>query len=131
MAADTVLVDSSFYIALARSGKDPLQALAYAAADRDLAVCGVIRCEVGRGIRHPKVLKQFQGFWDVMVNVPTDNRLWASAEDMVWRLDRTGDTLPLTDVIIACCALRIDATMLTLDHHFEMIPGLRYTDTLG
>jgi predicted nucleic acid-binding protein len=131
MAAGTVLVDSSFYIGLARNGQDPLQALAYAAVDRDLAVCGVVRCEVARGVRQPKVLKQFQSFWDVMVNVLTDNRLWSSVEDLAWRLDRQGHTLPLTDLIIASCALRIDATVLTFDHHFELIPGLRYTAQLS
>ena len=55
MATAAVLVDSSFYIGLARNGQDPLQALAYAAVDRDLAVCGVVRCEVGRGIRQRKI----------------------------------------------------------------------------
>lgn len=130
MAAGAVLVDSSFYIGLARKGQDPLQALAYAAVDRDLAVCGIVRCEVARGIRQPKVLKQFQGFWDVMVNVPTDSRLWSAAEDLAWRLDRQGTTLPLTDIIIAACAFRIDATVLTFDHHFELIPDLRYTDRI-
>ena len=131
MAAAAVLVDSSFYIGLARNGQDPLQALAYAAVDRDLAICGIVRCEVARGIRHPKVLKQFQTFWDVMVNVPTDNKLWATAEELAWRLDRQGTALPLTDIIIAACALRIDATVLTFDHHFELIPGLKYTDRIA
>jgi predicted nucleic acid-binding protein len=130
MAAGAVLVDSSFYIALARKGEDPLQALAYAAVDRDLAVCGIVRCEVGRGIRHQKILKQFQAFWDVMVNVPTDNSLWSDAQDLAWRLDRQGTSLPLSDIIIAACALRIEATVLTFDHHFEQIPGLRYTDQI-
>jgi len=130
MAAGTVLVDSSFYIGLARNGQDPLQALAYAAVDRDLAVCGIVRCEVARGIRQPKVLKNFQAFWNVMVNVPTDDRLWSSVEELAWRLDRQGNTLPLTDIVIACCALRIDATVLTFDHHFELIPELRYTDRI-
>jgi predicted nucleic acid-binding protein len=131
MAAAAVLVDSSYYIGLARNGQDPLQSLAYAAVDRDLVVCGVVRCEVGRGIRHQKVLKQFQAFWDVMVNVPTDNRLWAGVEDLVWRLDRQGVALPLTDIIIACCAMRMDAAVLTFDRHFEEIPGLRVIDRIG
>jgi predicted nucleic acid-binding protein len=62
--------------------------------------------------------------------VPTDDRLWADAEDLAWRLDRHGTTLPLTDIVIAACALRIDATVLTFDHHFEVIPDLRYTDRI-
>ncbi|MGZ5567684.1 MAG: PIN domain-containing protein [Limisphaerales bacterium] len=131
MAAAAVLVDSSFYIGLARNGRDPLQALAYAAVDRDLAVCGVVRCEVGRGIRQQKILKQLQSFWDVMLNVPTDNELWSQVEELGWRLDRQGTTLPLTDLIIASCAMRIDAAVLTFDRHFELIPGLRCIDRIG
>ncbi|MGZ4988652.1 MAG: PIN domain-containing protein [Limisphaerales bacterium] len=131
MAAAAVLVDSSFYIGLARNGRDPLQALAYAAVDRDLAVCGVVRCEVGRGIRQQKTLKQFQSFWDAMLNIPTDNELWSQVEELGWRLDRQGTTLPLTDLIIASCAMRIDAAVLTFDRHFELIPGLRCIDRIG
>jgi predicted nucleic acid-binding protein len=130
MAAATVLVDSSFYIGLARNGQDPLQALAYVAVDRDLAVCGVVRCEVGRGLRHLKTLKQFQSFWDVMVNVPTDDRLWSSVEELASRMDRQGTPLPLTDIVIACCAIRLDAALLTFDHHFDEIPGLRVIDRI-
>ncbi len=130
MAAGPVLVDSSFYIALARRGLDPLHALAAQALEGDLAICGVVRCEVGRGIRSEGVWRRFQAFWDVMLNVPTDNRLWTSVEEMVWRLDRQGLTLPLTDVVIACCALRIDAAVLTFDHHFSLVPELRVVSTL-
>lgn len=125
MAANPVLVDSSFYIQLARQGRDPLQALAAAALDRDLAVCGVVRCEVSRGIRQPSVLERFRAFWDVMLYVPTDNRLWQSVEETAWSLDREGVVLPLTDLVIACCALRIEATILTYDAHFARIPGVR------
>lgn len=131
MAAAAVLVDSSYYIGLARNGQDPLQALAYAAVDRDLAICGVVRCEVARGLRHQKILKQFQAFWDVMVNVPTDKGLWASVEELAWRLDRQRTALPLTDLIIACCAMRLDAAVLTFDHHFDDIPGLRVIDRIA
>ena len=93
--------------------------------DRDLAICGVIRAEVGRGIRIPKVRTAFQGFWDVMINVQTDNKLWQQAEELAWKLDRAGKMLPLTDIVIACCAMRLDATILTDDHHFLEIPGIR------
>jgi len=125
MAASPVLVDSSYYIACARQGRDPLQALALAAAERDLVVCGVVRCEVARGIRHRSVLERFQAFWDVMINVPTDNRLWQSVEETVWQLDRQGTVLPLTDVVIACAARCVGAVVLTFDGHFALVPGLR------
>lgn len=125
MAASAVLVDSSYYIGLLREGRDPLRALALAAATRDLAVCGLIRCEVGRGLRQARVLNRFQAFWDSMINIPLDYALWNSALQLAWRLDRRGIVLPLSDVIIACAAIRIDAVVLNRDSHFGQIPGLR------
>jgi len=65
-----------------------------------------------------------------MINVPTDNRVWTEVEETLWNLDRQGVTLPLTDVVIACCAKRIGAVVLTYDHHFDMIPDLRITDRI-
>ena len=130
MPASPLLVDSSFYIHLAREGWDPLQALALAAMETDLAVCGVVRAEVGRGIRQPKARERFQAFWNVMLNVPTDNRLWQAVEELAWELDRAGHVLPFTDLVIAGCARRIGAAVLTLDHHFALIPGLRVLDQL-
>ncbi len=130
MAASPVLADSSYYIRLMRAGQDPLRALALAAASRDLAICGVVRCEVGRALRPPKLLQRFQSFWNVMINVPTDNRLWDEVERTLWTLDRDGNMVPLTDVVIACCALRIDAVVLTFDSDFHRIPGVRAVSQL-
>ena len=130
MAVSPVLADSSYYITLLRQGQDPLKGLALAAAERDLVICGVVRCEVARGLRVPRVRERFQAAWDVMVNVPTDQRLWAAVEQTLWDLDRKGITLPLTDVVIACCALRVGAVVLTFDHHFFDIPNLRVTGRL-
>ncbi len=124
MAASPVLVDSSYYIKLLRAGKDPLQALAFTAASRDLAVCGVVRCEVARGLRERRVWKRFQAFWDVMISIQTDESVWQNVEETLWQLDRKGLTFPLPDVIIGCSARKIGATVLTADAHFSLIPGV-------
>jgi len=130
MAASAVLADSSFYIRLLRQKQDPLRTLALAAATTDLAICGIVRCEVARALRQAGVRQKFRACWDVMINVPTDNRLWEAAEQTLWDLDRRGVVLPLTDVVIACCAQRIGAVVLTYDQHFQQIPGVRSTDHL-
>jgi predicted nucleic acid-binding protein len=130
MAASPILADSSFYIRLLRQGQDPLRALAITAGTRDLATCPVIRCEVGRALVPLKIRQRFSAAWDVMIQVPTDNRLWATAEQMLWELDRKGIVLPLTDVVIACCAIRIGAVVLTFSRHFHEIPGVRVKESL-
>jgi predicted nucleic acid-binding protein len=130
MAASPVLADSSFYIRSLRERRDPLQELALAAATRDVAVCGVVRCEVGRALRNENVLRKFHRSWDVMIYVPTDNGLWAEIEKQLWELDRRGIIISLTDMVIACCARRIDAVVLTHDDAFDLIPGVRRTSKL-
>ena len=120
----SVLVDSSFYIRRLREGVDPLAELRVIGASRELAVCGVVRCEVARGIKAPRILRQFQATWDVMQYVPTDNRLWGEVETLAWQLDRARKNLPLADLVIACCARRIQAVVLTFDAHFQEIPGV-------
>jgi hypothetical protein len=113
-----------------REGRHPLRELEPIAHARDIATCGIVRAEVARGIRDPGLLKKFRARWDVMLYVPTDNRLWADAEALVWQLDRRGVILPLTDILIACCARRIGAVVLTMDNHFSHIPGIRCTDRI-
>lgn len=125
MAANPVLVDSSWYIRLARERRDPLMELAVIAAQRDVATCGIVRSEVGRGLRRREDLQAFQKAWDVMLYVATDARLWRDVEETAWLLDRQGQILPLSDIIIGCCARRIGALVLTFDRHFDSIPGIR------
>jgi len=130
MAVSPVLADSSYYIRLMREGRDPLRALALTAAMRDVAICGIVRIEVGRALRPVELLRKFQMAWNVMLNVPTDNPLWEEVETLAWQLDRSGIMLPLPDLIIACCAKRIDAIVLTFDEHFQKIPGIRAVNQL-
>ncbi|MEY4483998.1 MAG: hypothetical protein RL693_1450 [Verrucomicrobiota bacterium] len=129
MAKNPVLVDSSYYIGQMRRRINPIPRLTYIAEDRDLVVCGVVRTEVGRGIKDPAFRDALHGYWDVMLNVITDNKLWRDAEEMAWKLDRTGIMLPLQDIVIACCAARVDAVVLTQDKHFAQIPGCKVAFT--
>jgi len=76
------------------------------------------------------MLRRFQRAWEVMLYVQTDVRLWADVEATAWELDRKGVALPLADVVIGCCAKRIDAVVLTFDRHFDEIPGVRAVSRL-
>ena len=122
---NVVLVDSSVLIGLLREGRDPAAELLGRAPSTDLATCGMIRLEVVRGLTIPRVRRAVEGFMNVMRNVPTDNRLWEEAAAQAWELDRQGIVLPAQDILIACCARRIDAAVLTWDRHFSQIPNLR------
>lgn len=119
------LVDSNVYIDLLRSGLDPSKELTRLVSTTDLATCGMIRVEVLRGVKTPSVRDRLAGFFDVLQNVPTDNRLWEESALLAWKLDRKGRAIPATDLLIAACALRVGAIVLTADAHFDEIPGLK------
>ena len=65
-----------------------------------------------------------------MLYVRTDNRLWESTEDLLWQLDRKGIVVPVIDALIAESARRIGAVILTLDSHFQLIPGIIAVDRI-
>ncbi len=120
-----ILIDSCVYITLLRQGLDPAREFSVLAEEEDLATCGVVRCEIIRGARTPKVRKALGDFLDCLLYVPTMNNVWEVAEDILWTCDRAGHTIPLTDAVIAACALKADAAVLTYDKHFDFIPDLR------
>lgn len=120
-----ILVDSNVFIDLLRLGRDSAQVIGNWVGKRKLATCGVVRLEVLRGVHSPKRFASISAFMDTMVNVPTDQDLWTKATDLAWKLDRRGIVLPAADLVIAACALRIHAAVLTSDAHFQQITGLR------
>lgn len=130
MAARPVLVDTSFYIDRLRQRKPLIGELQTIASNRPLAICGAIRCEVSRGMREPTARSLLRQIWATMLYVPTDNRLWESTEELLWRLDRQGIVVPVIDALIAESAKRIGAVILTLDSHFQLIPGIIAVDRI-
>lgn len=120
-----ILVDSNVFINLMKHRGDPAPWLYRWAGIRDLAICGMIKVEVLRGVKSPKAHRKLTDFMDVMINIPTTNRIWDDASALAWKLDRKGLVIPGTDVVIAASALAAKAALLTSDAHFKNIEGLR------
>lgn len=119
------MVDSNVYIDLLRARRDAVNVLYQWAGDRNLAVCGMIRLEVLRGVKSIKLRTKLTAFLDVMCDVPTHRNVWQDSTDLAWNLDRKGIVIPFTDILIAASAMKIGAAVLTSDTHFGRIDGLR------
>jgi predicted nucleic acid-binding protein len=128
--ASVVLVDSSFFIQRFRDRSDPLLELATYAGAWDLATCGMVKLEVCRGLRVPVVRSRYEARFAEMQYAPTNFSTWEHAARLAYELDRNGKTLPASDLVIAACALAINAPILTFDRHFQLVPGLRVLDRL-
>ena len=131
--ADLILPDSNVYIGAVRAGRDPFCefAVGIEARDWEFATCGMIVLEVCRGQRDPNLLARYRERFDVMIFLPTTQQTWARAAQLAWSLDRQGRVLPAQDLLIAAHALQAGATLLTLNAHFSVIPGLRVIDRLS
>lgn len=125
-----ILADSSWYITEIRSQRDPLLQLAELSKSRNIAVCGIVISEVGRGLRHPGTLQRHIDSWELMHYVDSTQSIWSQTLELAWQLDRQGKILPIQDIHIAACALSINAVVLTNDAHFQEIPGLDATDRI-
>jgi len=123
-----VLVDSSWYIQQAREGRDPLRRLAILAESRDIATCGLITTEVGRGLRHRRWLEAYERAWSSMLYLDSSRARWQETLALAWSLDRQGILIPMQDLHIAALALHAGAVVLTYDQHFQQVPGLDAAD---
>ena len=56
--------------------------------------------------------------------MPTTNARYDEATELAWSLDRSGQVIPATDILIAVSALHVGASVLTLDQHFSVVPRL-------
>jgi predicted nucleic acid-binding protein len=86
----------------------------------------VIRAEVLRGFKNRRLKEEMTAFFNIVPEVPTNARLWQQVSEMAWSLDRAlGGARPLTDMVIARCAMNVDAILISPDRHFLNVPGLR------
>lgn len=128
---EPILVDSAVYIERLRAGHDIRQELMPYLANGLLYNCGLIRGEVIRGFTHQRLKAEMTAFFDIVPEVPTTARLWQQVAELAWTLDRTvGGHRPLTDILIARCAMHVGAVLISPGRHFEDIPGLKRREVL-
>lgn len=119
-----ILVDSSVYIRLMRQRLDPVAVLFEHYDTVNLMTCGMVRLEVLRGVKNPRLRERLEEFMSVMQYVQTDERLWREATALAAQSDRRGQPIQATDALIAAAALSKSASVLTLDSDFKRVPGL-------
>ena len=128
---EPIIVDSAVYIDHIRAGRDIRQELMPYLANGILFNCGIVRGEVIRGFKNTRLKAEMTAFFNIIPEVPTSARMWQLVAEMAWTLDRTtGGHRPLTDIIIARCAMQIGAVLVSPDRHFRDIPGLKVRETL-
>lgn len=124
MIPPLVLVDSSYYITWQNQAQNPFALLDQRRARYDFAVNGIIWGEVVRGRSDPHVRDRYERAFALTRMLHLTAAGWQRVARLAWEMDRRGDVIPLTDLIIGVTALEHGAAVLTFDRHYQKIPGL-------
>ena len=118
-----ILIDSSAWIEYYRSSGEHVAQMAVAEAieEDQAAVNGIIRVEILGFAPDELQLRRLTSDFDAYHDLPLGSEDFDLASSIGFDLRRQGITVPATDLIIAACAIRADATLYHLDHHFEHI----------
>lgn len=119
-----LLIDSTKYVSWMRAGLNPVSVLSEHLRTRALISCGIVRIEVLRGMVKPAAKRQLGELFDTIPEIPLDGAIISDAVETAWHLDRSGRVLPLSDLLIAACARRAGATVISDDSHFRLVPDL-------
>lgn len=90
----------------------------------EVVTCGVVLYELLQGIKHPSEEVQVKNALQALSYLEMTRELWVSAGKLSSQLRASGHTLPFSDIMIAAIALNYGCSVLTIDRHFEVVPGL-------
>jgi predicted nucleic acid-binding protein len=124
--ANKILPDTCAWIDFFKASPTRLaEKMETALVQGEVASCGVVLYELIQGMKSPGegtlVLNAFQA----VPHLEMTASLWIKAGRMSSQLRKKGQTLPLSDIVIATLALEYNCSVLTVDRHFDVIPGLK------
>jgi predicted nucleic acid-binding protein len=125
MPSNRILPDTCAWIDFFRGRQTPLaEALGDSLTRVEVVTCGVVLYELLQGIKNQSEEVLVQNAFQALSHLEMTRELWISAGQLSAQLRREGHTLPFSDIVIAVIALDSGSTLLTIDRHFEAVPGL-------
>jgi len=91
----------------------------------EVLTCGVVLVELLQAIKNPREESLVLNALLALPHLEMTRDLWIKAGRLSSRLRTKGHILPLSDIIIAIFALEHNCAVLTIDRHFESVPGLK------
>jgi len=113
-----ILVDTNIII---NFWKNPIQEQKIIFNRNDIAISGITISELIHGAKSKKQIqmmkKAFEGF--IVLNIESED--WVEVGLLLYRLKKSGISVPFQDVMITFICLKNKAKLWTLDNHFKYI----------
>ena len=126
MALNKVLADTCVWIDFFSGRATPeADALEQSIINGTIVTCGVVMYELVQGVKSRQEEELIFRAFDGVPHFEMTRSLWAAAGKLSAVLRKQGITVPFSDILIAAIAMESGLDVLTIDRHFELIPGLR------
>jgi predicted nucleic acid-binding protein len=123
---DLVLVDTGIWAAFFSRPRSSEKEKVDALIDEDrVALTGPILAEVLRGFRRKEQADWVASRLRLTHYIDATWDDWRNAAALGRELAVIDNDVPLTDLVIAAVARRVQASVFTFDPHFDLIPGLK------
>jgi predicted nucleic acid-binding protein len=123
MPTNLFLVDTSAWLLALRKEFIPAvkDRIDHLLKEDAIITTGIVKLELLGGTKTQGEFHRLRTRLDALDALETDTSLWDKACELAFKLRRKGLTVPYTDIVIAACALRVKATVVHADAHFEAI----------
>ena len=123
MLTKLFLVDTSAWILVLRKDYSPVlkERIELLLKENAVAIAGIVKLELLGGTKSEKEFQRLKSRLDALHTVECNVPLWERSYRLAFKLRRKGIIVPYTDILIAACAQEIEATVLHVDAHFDLM----------
>ena len=123
--SDKIIIDTSIWIEYFKNNSDYVSFIEENLNLENIYIIGPIISELLHGVKNEKEYKILSQSIGAIPYLDCTFEDWIKTGNVLFYLKKKGKIIPLTDALISVVALRIDASILTLDQHFKEIPGIK------
>lgn len=113
-----ILVDTNIIVDFWRK---PTAALRKVFLEETVAICGITKAELMHGARSEKDLLTISEALSDFEYIPLDESIWDEVGKLLYRLRKSGITVPFQDIVLCALALKYNLLLWTNDKHFALI----------
>ena len=123
MGNSNVLIDTSAWVEFFRGHSKIAETVTSLIETGRASLCGVIYYELLQGAKDDEEALHLPNALSALKYFEMTPDTWIQAGHVAVRLRRKGITLPMSDILVGIVAMEHGLQVLTLDKHFNSIPG--------
>lgn len=119
-----VIADTCIWVEFFRTKSETSNCLKDLISNNLVAGAGIIIAELLQGIKTNKEHEIVLDVFNTIEYLEITKDIWIEAGRLSRKLRSEGKTIPLSDIIIACCAKKHQYQVFTIDNHFHAIQDI-------